>query len=272
VGVLRLDGVRKRFARGSASEVTALDGVTLEVAAGGFVTLIGSNGAGKSTLLRVIAGHVVPDEGRVALDGRDVTRESVHRRAAAVGRIAQDPGESTCAGLTIEENLALAARRGQSRGLAWAVTAGQRRGFRARLAEVGLGLEGRLATRVGTLSGGQRQALALLMATLARPRVLLLDEHLASLDPKTAEAVMRLTDRIVAEQGLTTLMVTHNMAEAVRWGTRLIMMHEGRIILDVAGEERARLTVPDLVRRFHEVSRRELSEDRMLLSHREGAP
>lgn len=264
--MLRVEGLRKRFLGGTPSEVAALDGVTLDVAAGEFVTLIGSNGAGKSTLLRTIAGLVVPDAGRIVLDGRDVTHEPVHLRAAVIGRIAQDPGESTCAQLTIEENLALAARRGQRRGLGWAVTAERRRHFRARLEEIGLGLEGRLAVRVGTLSGGQRQALALLMATLARPRVLLLDEHLASLDPKTAEAVMQLTYRVVSEQRLTALMVTHNMAEALRWGGRLIMMHQGRIILDVAGEQRERLTVPALVERFHDVSRQALAEDRLLLT------
>jgi putative ABC transport system ATP-binding protein len=168
--------------------------------------------------------------------------------------------------MTIEENLAMAARRGQPRGLHWAVTAARRAEFRQRLAEIGLGLEGRLATRVGTLSGGQRQALALLMATLARPKVLLLDEHLASLDPKTAESVMQLTARLVAEGRLTTLMVTHNMHEAMRWGSRLVMMHEGQVILDVAGDEKARLTAPDLVARFYEASGAELSVDRMLLA------
>ena len=264
--MLRIENVVKRYGRGTPSEVTALDGVSLEVHAGDFITLIGSNGAGKTTLLKTIVGLVEPDRGRLALAGREITREPVHRRALEISRIAQDPGESTCAAMTIEENLALALRRGQPRGLSRAVTQGRRAEFRARLGEVGLGLEGRLGIRVGTLSGGQRQALALLMATLTRPRVLLLDEHLASLDPKTAEVVMRLTEKLVAEGRLTTLMVTHNMSQAIRWGNRLVMMHAGRIILDVAGEEKARLHVNDLVAKFYEASREELSVDRMLLS------
>lgn len=264
--MLRLAGVSKTYGRGGPSPVTALAGVSLEVPAGDFVTLIGSNGAGKSTLLRTVLGLVAPDAGRVELDGRDVTREPAHARAREIGRIAQDPQESTCAGMTLEENLAMAARRGQRRGLQRAVTPARRAEFRHRLGELGLGLEGRLATRVGTLSGGERQALALLMATLARPKVLLLDEHLASLDPKTAEAVMQLTARLVTEGRLTTLMVTHNMHEAMRWGSRLIMMHGGRIVLDLEGEAKAQLTVPHLVAKFYEASGEELSIDRMLLT------
>jgi putative tryptophan/tyrosine transport system ATP-binding protein len=264
--VLAVDGLGKRFGRGTAAEVMALDDVTLDVRAGEFVTLIGSNGAGKSTLLRTILGSVTPDRGRVVLDGRDVTREPVYRRARAIGRIAQDPGESTCAGMTVEENLAMALRRGRPRGLGWAVTAARRAMFGARLAEVGLGLEARLRTRVGTLSGGQRQALGLLMATLTTPKVLLLDEHTASLDPKTAELVMAFTGRLVAEAHLTTLMVTHNMHQAIQWGSRLIMMHAGRVVLDVRGEAKARLQVGDLVTKFYEASGTELTEDRLLLT------
>src|SRR5262245_6144564 len=213
-----------------------------------------------------MVGLVTPDGGRVELDGRDVTREAAHVRARAIGRIAQDPQESTCAGMTIEENLAMAACRGQARGLRRAVTETRRLTFRRQLTDVGLGLEGRLGARVGTLSGGQRQALALLMASLGQPKVLLLDEHLASLDPRTAEAVMQLTARLVAEDCLTTLMVTHNMHEAMRWGTRLVMMHEGRVILDCAGADKARLTVATLVAKFYEASGTELSVDRMLLT------
>jgi len=264
--VLRLLGVGKRFGAGTPNAVVALDGVSLDVREGDFVTLIGSNGAGKSTLLRVILGLVAPDRGRVELAGQDVTREPVHRRARAIGRIAQDPGESTCAAMTIEENLAMAARRGQPRGLRWAVTRARRSAFRGRLAEMGLGLEGRLGVRVGTLSGGQRQALALLMATLARPKVLLLDEHTASLDPKAADQVMALTERLVAEGRLTTLMVTHNMHQALRWGTRLVMLHAGRVILDVEGEVKRGLQVRDLVTKFYEASGTELAEDRLLLA------
>lgn len=264
--MLALDRVTKSFLAGTPNAVTALDAITLDVAAGDFVTVIGSNGAGKSTLQKCIAGLVVPDGGRIVLHGRDITREAVHRRAAAIGRIAQDPHESTCAAMTIEENLAMAARRGQPRGLRRAVTPAAREAFRAALAPIGLGLEGRLAARVGTLSGGQRQALALLMATLAGPRLLLLDEHLANLDPKTAEIVMALTARLVEEGRLTTLMITHNMHDAIRWGSRLVMMHAGRIIFDAAGPEKAALTVQALVEKFHEASRQELVDDRMLLA------
>ena len=264
--MLVLEGLVKGFGRGTAAEVRALDGVSLEVGAGEFVTLIGSNGAGKSTLLRAILGTVAPDRGRVTLDGRDVTRDPVHRRARDIGRIAQDPGESTCAGMTVEENLAMAGRRGRARGLGWAVTAARRATFRARLAEVGLGLEGRLGTRVGTLSGGQRQALGLLMATLSTPKVLLLDEHTASLDPKAAELVMAFTGQLVAEARLTTLMVTHNMHQAIRWGSRLVMMHAGRVVLDLRAEAKDRLRVRDLVTKFYEASGTELTDDRLLLT------
>jgi putative ABC transport system ATP-binding protein len=264
--MLALDGVTKSFLAGTPNAVRALDRISLDIAVGDFVTVIGSNGAGKSTLLKCIAGLIMPDSGRIALDGRDITRAKVHRRAADIGRIAQDPHESTCAAMTIEENMAMAAKRGQRRGLSRAIRPSTRAVFRDMLAPIGLGLEGRLAARVGTLSGGQRQALALLMATLAGPRLLLLDEHLASLDPKTAEIVMALTDRLVREGRLTTLMVTHNMHEAIRWGSRLVMMHGGRIIFDAAGPEKAALTVPALVEKFHEASRRELTDDRMLLS------
>lgn len=264
--MLRLADIRKTYARGTPGEVSALAGVSLHLGAGEFLTLIGSNGAGKTTLLHTIMGLVVPDAGRVELDGRDVTSDAAHTRAREIGSIAQDPYESTCAGMTIAENLAMAACRGQARGLRRAVTPARRAEFRQRLAEVGLGLEERLATRVGALSGGQRQALALLMATLARPKVLLLDEHLASLDPRTAQTVMQLTARLVDAGRLTTLMVTHNMHEAMRWGSRLVMMHEGRVILDVAGDEKARLTAADLVGKFYEASGVELSVDRMLLT------
>lgn len=264
--MLAIEKARKGFASGGDAVVTALDEVSLVLEPGAFVTVIGSNGAGKSTLLKAVAGLVMLDSGRVVLDGQDITRAPAHARARLIGRIAQDPHESTCAIMTIEENLAIAAKRGQRRGLSLAVTAAARERFRAVLADVGLGLEARLGTRVGTLSGGQRQALALLMATLARPRLLLLDEHLASLDPKTAAAVMGLTGRLVAAGRLTTLMVTHNMQDAIRWGDRLIMMHEGRIVLDLRDEEKLSLTVQGLVERFHAVSRTGFATDRALLS------
>ncbi len=264
--MLRLDAITKDYFAGTPSEVRALDRLTLDIKDGDFICIIGSNGAGKSTLLRTIAGLVKPDQGTLTLLGRDITRQPVYERARHIGRIAQDPNESTCAIMTIEDNLAMAAKRGRPRGLGWAVTAASRAEYKRMLTEVGLGLETRLASRVGTLSGGQRQALALLMATVAQPKLLLLDEHLASLDPKTAELVMLLTQKLVAEHRLTTLMVTHNMVQAIRWGSRLIMMHAGRIILDLDGEAKASLNVNDLIQRFHEASRTELVDDRTLLS------
>jgi putative ABC transport system ATP-binding protein len=266
MSALALRAVTKYFFRGTANEVRALNRVDLDVADGDFVAIIGSNGAGKSTLIKAVAGLAVPDEGRIEFEGRDITREPVHRRAAAIGRIAQDPGESTCAILTIEENLALAEKRGRQRGLGRGVTEAGRARYRAALAPIGLGLENRLGTRIGTLSGGQRQTLALLMATISGSRLLLLDEHLANLDPKTAEIVMALTGRLVAEQKLTTLMITHNMQDAIRWGNRLLMMHAGRIIFDAAGAAKTALTVPALVAKFHEASQGDLTDDRVLLS------
>ncbi|MGQ7793197.1 ABC transporter ATP-binding protein [Faunimonas sp. B44] len=264
--MLTLERVSKFYMRGTPNEVRALRGLDLAIAPRDFVTVIGSNGAGKSTMIKAIAGFVIPDEGRILLEGSEITRRSPWRRAATIGRIAQDPNESTCAGMTIEENLAMAERRGRRRGLRLALGADARRRFRDALAPIGLGLEDRLASRVGLLSGGQRQALALLMATLSGSRLLLLDEHLAALDPKTAAAVMNLTDRLVTERQLTTLMITHNMQDAIRWGNRLLMMHGGRIVLDVGGAEKAALTVKMLVDRFHEVSHADLVEDRVLLT------
>ncbi len=264
--MLKLRDIAKTFLRGTPNQMTALSGISLEMREGDFITVIGSNGAGKSTLLRVIAGLIELDSGTVELDGRDITGEPVWRRAAVVGRIAQDLQESTCAVMSIAENLAMAAKRGQKRGLHRAVTPALAERFRAALAQVGLGLEGRLDTRIGTLSGGQRQAVALLMATLARPRLLLLDEHLANLDPKTGEAVMQMTARLIEASRLATIMVTHNMAEAIRWGNRLVMMHEGRIILDVEGAAKTALSVPVLIEKFHEANRGDLIDDRMLLT------
>ncbi len=228
--MLRLEKIEKTFMPRTANAVRALDNVNLTLNDGDFVTVIGSNGAGKSTLLKTIAGLISPDSGRIVLDTRDITAEAVHRRAALIGCVAQEPQESICSSMSIAENLAMAAQRGQARGLRLAVTPSRRADFATRLAEVGLGLEDRLDVRVGTLSGGQRQAVALLMATLAGPRLLLLDEHLANLDPRTGAAVMDLTGKLIATLRLTTLMVTHNMVEAIRWGNRLIMMHAGRII------------------------------------------
>jgi putative ABC transport system ATP-binding protein len=263
--MLSLRSISKYFHRGAPDEICALDNVDLEVAEGDFVTVIGSNGAGKSTLLGVISGRVIPEVGTIALDGRDMTRDPPFRRAAVIGRIAQDPADSVCAGMTIEENLAMAARRGQARGLRRAVTPAARAHFTQVLAAIGLGLESRLTARVGTLSGGQRQALALQMATLSGARLLLLDEHLAALDPRTAETVMTLTARLVSERRLTTLMVTHRMQDAIRWGNRLAMMHGGRLIFEARDTAKAALTVDALVAKFHQAGG-DLAEDRVLLA------
>ena len=264
--MLELRGVAKTFMPGTANAMRALDGIDLALAPGEFVTIIGSNGAGKSTLLKAITGLVTPDAGTIRLDGQDITRLKVHARAGMIGRIAQDPQDSSCASMTIAENLAMAALRGRRRGLALAVNQARRTLFRDLLAETGLGLETRLDTRMGTLSGGQRQAVALLMATLAQPSLLLLDEHLAALDPRAAELVMALTARRIAAGALTALMVTHDMRAALAWGSRLIMLHAGRIILDVAGAEKSALTIPDLVARFHAASGAAFADDRALLT------
>jgi len=263
--MLALRGLIKRFASGEG-EVRALDGLSLSVLPGEFVSVIGSNGAGKSTLLKAICGLAELDGGSVELDGHDISRWPVHRRGVLIGRIAQDPHEGTCAAMTISENLAMAARRGRPRGLRRAVTSTLAAAFRDRLADIRLGLESRLGARVGTLSGGQRQALSLLMATWAHPKLLLLDEHTANLDPRTTETVLACTGRLVAAGGITTLMVTHNMTEAIRWGDRLIMLHAGRIIFDIGGAEKAALTVTDLVERFHAASGQDLADDRLLLA------
>ncbi len=264
--MLKLSHVKKTFNRGTVTEKRALTGVDLTLADGDFVTVIGGNGAGKSTLLNMIAGVYPLDSGTIELDGEDISRLSEPKRAKYLGRVFQDPMRGTAADMQIEENLALAKRRGQRRGLRWGITKDERAEYAELLKRLDLGLETRMQAKVGLLSGGQRQALTLLMATLTNPRVLLLDEHTAALDPKTASKVLELTEQIVAERQLTTLMVTHNMNDAIRLGNRLIMMHEGRVIYDVAGEEKRALTVPDLLQKFEEVSGGELANDRMLLS------
>lgn len=264
--MIELSGVTKYFHRGSVNQVLALDKVSLSVADGDFVTVIGSNGAGKSTLLACVAGSFLPDTGSITLDGEDITAWPEHRRAAHLGRVFQDPLLGTCASLSIEQNLALALRRGRARGLSRGVTDEDRGIFRREAHKIGLGLEKRLADRIGLLSGGQRQALTLLMATLVRPKVLLLDEHTAALDPKTANAILLLTEHLVTEQKLTTLMVTHNMNQAIKLGNRLIMLHQGRIILDVGGEEKRALKVTDLLAQFYAVKGEEFSSDKMLLT------
>ena len=264
--MLKLSHVKKTFNRGTVTEKRALTGVDLTLADGDFVTVIGGNGAGKSTLLNMIAGVYPLDSGTIELDGEDISRLSEPRRAKYLGRVFQDPMRGTAADMQIEENLALAKRRGQRRTLRWGITRAEREEYAELLKKLDLGLETRMQAKVGLLSGGQRQALTLLMATLTNPRVLLLDEHTAALDPKTAAKVLELTEQIVGERKLTTLMVTHNMNDAIRLGNRLIMMHEGRVIYDVAGDEKRALTVPDLLQKFEEVSGGELANDRMLLS------
>ena len=253
------------FNPGTPIETRALRGMSLDIPAGQFVTVIGSNGAGKSTFLNAISGDQTVDSGRIAIDGVDVTRMPVWARAERVARAFQDPMAGTCEDLTIEENMALAQRRGTFRNLGRAVKASMREGFRERLATLGLGLENRLTDRIGLLSGGQRQAVSLLMAALQPSRILLLDEHTAALDPRTADFVLRLTERIVAEQKLTTMMVTHSMRQALDVGDRTVMLHQGQVVLDVSGEERKRLDVPDLLQMFEKVRGEKLADDALLL-------
>ncbi len=264
--MIALEEFTKFFNPGSINQVLALDHIDLEIQQGDFTTVIGSNGAGKSTLLNALAGSFFPDSGQIRLDGRIITMVPEHRRAEYIGRVFQDPLLGTCAALSIEQNLALAAARGSRRGLRKGVTRRLRARFRDELQKIGLGLEDRLADRVGLLSGGQRQALTMLMATMVRPRLLLLDEHTAALDPKTAHQIIDLTRHLVDEKQLTTLMVTHNMNQALALGNRLLMIHRGRIILDAGGPEKSALSVQDLLARFYEVQGEEFSSDRMLLA------
>ena len=244
----------------------ALDHLSLTLRDGDFVTVIGGNGAGKSTMQNAICGTWQPDEGSIELDGVNVSSLPEYKRARYLGRVYQDPMMGTSAGMEIEENLALAERRGRHHTLRPGIRRGEREDYRHRLRELGLGLEDRLTTKVGTLSGGQRQALTLLMATLQKPKLLLLDEHTAALDPQTVQRVMDITDRLVRENHLTTLMITHNMRDAIHYGNRLLMLHNGRIVLDISGEEKARLTVPDLLALFSKVSGQEYDNDRALLA------
>ena len=264
--MLDLINLRKTFNAKTVNEKVALNGVNLHLDDGDFVTVIGGNGAGKSTTLNAIAGVWPVDEGQIVIDGPDITNLSEHRRAGLLGRVFQDPMTGTAATMQIEENLALAARRGQSRTLRSGITRAEREEYREKLKMLGLGLEDRMTTKVGLLSGGQRQALTLLMATLKKPKLLLLDEHTAALDPRTAEKVLTLSDRLISEHQLTAMMVTHNMRDAIRYGNRLIMMHEGRIILDIRGEEKKHLTVEMLLEQFARASGGEFANDRALLS------
>lgn len=265
--MLRVENVWKTFNAGTVNEKTALSGLNLHLNEGDFVTVIGGNGAGKSTMLNAVAGVWPVDEGKIFIDNVDVTKLPEHKRAAYLGRVFQDPMTGTAAGMQIEENMALAARRGAMRFLKPGITQKEREYYKERLSALGLGLEDRLTSKVGLLSGGQRQALTLLMATLKKPRLLLLDEHTAALDPKTAAKVLEATDRIVGEDNLTTLMITHNMKDAIAHGNRLIMMYEGHVIYDVAGEEKKNLKVSDLLTKFEEVSGGEFANDRMMLTN-----
>jgi len=256
----------KYFHRGSVNEVLALDNISLEIGQGDFITIIGSNGAGKSTLLNGLAGTFFPDTGILMLDNTDITLWPEYRRAGFIGRVFQDPLLGTCASLSIEQNMALAGKRGARRGLGIGVKSEDRASFMKELKKLDLGLEDRLRIRVGLLSGGQRQSLTMLMATMIRPEILLLDEHTAALDPKTARQILEITRHIVERRNLTTLMVTHNMNHAIKLGNRLIMLHRGQIILDIRGEEKKNIGVEDLVARFYEVQGEAFSSDRMLLA------
>ena len=264
--MLELHQVCKTFNPGTVNEKAALNHLSLTLEEGDFVTVIGGNGAGKSTMLNAISGVWPVDAGTVRIDGVDVTELSEHQRAVYLGRVFQDPMVGTAGNMTIEENLALAARRGEKRTLRWGIKKSEREQFKELLRPLGLGLEDRLTAKVGLLSGGQRQALTLLMASLKKPKVLLLDEHTAALDPKTAAKVLELSDQIVEEHRLTTLMVTHNMKDAIAHGNRLIMLDAGRVILDIRGEDKKKLTVPELLARFTAASGEEVESDRLLLA------
>lgn len=264
--MLTLTGIRKTFNPGTINEKVALDGVNLHLNPGDFCTIIGGNGAGKSTTLNAVAGVWPVDCGQIIIDGVDVTGIPEHKRAKYLGRVFQDPMTGTVADMEISENMALAARRGLRRGLGWGVTSKEKAKYREMLKVLDLGLEERMSSKVGLLSGGQRQAITLLMATIKKPKLLLLDEHTAALDPKTAAKVLEISDKIISENNLTAMMVTHNMADAIAHGNRLIMMHEGRVILDIEGEEKKKLTVEDLLHKFEVVSGSKLENDRMLLA------
>ena len=264
--MLEARNIVKTFNVGTVNEKKALRGINLTLEDGDFVTVIGGNGAGKSTFLNAISGVWPVDRGQIIIEGKDITGLPEHKRAAYLGRVFQDPMTGTAASMQIEENLALASRRGKRRSLRIGITAKERERYREQLQILELGLENRLTTGVGLLSGGQRQALTLLMATLRKPKLLLLDEHTAALDPKTAAKVLEATDKIVGKDNLTTIMITHNMKDAIVHGNRLVMMHEGHIIYDVSGEEKKKLTVSDLLRKFEEASGSEFANDRMMLA------
>ena len=264
--MLELKNISKTFNAGTINEKRALKGIDLTLNDGDFVTVIGGNGAGKSTLLNAICGTWHIDSGSIVIDGQNITNDPEHKRAKYLGRVFQDPMMGTAADMEIQENLALAKRRGKARGLSWGISKKEREEYRELLSTLGLGLEDRMTSKVGLLSGGQRQAVTLLMAAMSEPKLLLLDEHTAALDPKTAEKVLEITEDIVNKNHLTTLMITHNMRDAITHGNRLIMMHEGRIIVDVSGEEKKNLTVEDLLGLFTKASGKEFASDRAILS------
>ncbi|MDO5640021.1 MAG: ABC transporter ATP-binding protein [Neisseria sp.] len=263
--MMRADNLKITFNAGTPIENRALRGMSLDIADGEFVTVIGSNGAGKSTFLNAVSGALAVDSGSIVINGTDVTKMPAHKRAHLVARVFQDPMAGTCEALSIEENMALAYKRGRKRGLGLALNAANRELFRDKLAMLKLGLENRLTDRMGLLSGGQRQAVSLLMASLQPSKILLLDEHTAALDPKTAAFVMALTDQIVQENKLTAMMVTHSMRQALDHGSRTVMLHQGRVVLDVSGEKRKGMDVPDLLRMFEQTRGEKVSDDALLL-------
>ena len=264
--MLKLEHLYKTFNPGTINQKVALSDLSLHLNPGDFVTVIGGNGAGKSTMLNAIAGVWAVDSGRIILDGQDVTALPEHKRAKLIGRVFQDPMMGTAPNMQLEENLALAMRRGQRRGLGWGVTKAEREVYREKLKTLNLGLEDRMTVKVGLLSGGQRQALTLLMATLQRPKLLLLDEHTAALDPKTAAKVLEVTEKIVQKDHLTTMMITHNMRDAIAHGNRLVMMYDGRVVVDVSGEEKKNLTVEQLLNLFSQASGSDEVDDKLVLS------
>ena len=264
--MLEVKNITKIFNAGTVNEKVALDDLSLTLETGDFVTVIGGNGAGKSTLLNSVAGTYFVDDGEILIDGVNITKLPEYKRAKYIGRVFQDPMVGTAADMWIEENMALAMRRGKTRGFSWAINESDRKYFKELLAQLDLGLEERLSTKVGLLSGGQRQAITLLMASMNNPNLLLLDEHTAALDPKTAAKVLDITKRIVEANNLTTLMITHNMKDAIAHGNRLIMMNAGKIILDISGEEKKKLTVEQLLQKFEQVSGSKIENDRMLLA------
>ena len=264
--MLKIEHLTKIFGKGTINEMTALNDVNFHGSAGDFITIIGSNGAGKSTLMNCIAGVFPAESGTITLDGIDITKMPEHKRAKYIGRVFQDPMKGTAFDMTIEENLSIAYNKIRKRGLQAGISKADRELFREKLSLLGMGLEDRMKEKVRLLSGGQRQALTLLMASLIRPELLLLDEHTAALDPKTAAKVLDVTENIIEEQSLAAIMVTHNMKDAIRLGNRLIMMHEGKIIYDVSGEEKKKLQVSDLLEKFEQASGGEFANDRMMLA------